>query len=174
MQHTLWYTRRASVERGPYPENQISRYILLGRIGEQDELRPENGHWQPLLAYPDLIPAVMKLPTSDENRQKLLIARMREDERQPGDRRERRPRPPDEVLERRSGEERRRLEQDQVSSRTPTKLNLYRYSLAVAVMVLIGFSVSVLLQELEPEQPPPDCAAPVGASSPAVSMKSCL
>ncbi len=169
IQHTLWYTRRASVTRGPYPENQISHYILLGRIGDKDELRPENGHWQLLSAYPDLIPEVMKLPSNDANRQKLLIARMHEDERQPGDRRERGLRPSDEVLERRGSSERRRSEQKevlrhrslryQVFHATPAKLKLYRYPLFAVALILVGFPVSVLLGKLEPEQVPPDCAA---------------
>ena len=169
IQHILWYTRRASVVRGPYPENQISRYILLGRIGDKDELRPENGRWQSLAAYPYLIPEVMKLPLNDENQQKLLIARMREDERQPDDRRERSPRPSDEILERRVGAERRQIESEevlrhrslryQVSHEAPAKLSLYRYPMVAAAMVLVGFSVSLLLEKLEPEQVPPNCAA---------------
>lgn len=165
----LWFTRRDSVVRGPYPENQISRYILLGRIGDNDELRLEEGGWQPLSAYPELIPEVMKLPPSDENRQKLLIARMHEDERQPGDRRERGPRPSDEILERRTGKERRKPEPDeilrhrtlryQVSHEAPAKLPLYRYPLVASVIVLVGFSVSYLMGKLEPESVPPNCAA---------------
>lgn len=179
-QHVLWYTRRASAERGPYPENQISRYILLGRIGDKDDLRPENGHWQPLSAYPDLIPEVMKLPLNDENRQKLLIARMREDERQPGDRREREPQPSDEILEHRRGGERRRSEPEevlrhrslryQVSHEAPATLKLYRYPMVAAAIVLVGFLASVLPGKLEPEQIPPDCAAP---PRPGVNWNNC-
>ena len=165
----LWYTRRESVVRGPYPENQISRYVLLGRISDNDELRTEEGDWHPLSAYPDLIPDVMMLPQSDENRQKLLIARMREDERQPGDRRERGPRPSDEILERRTGMDRRGPEQDeilrhralryQVSHDKPAKMPLYRYPLVASVILLVGFSVSYLMGKLEPESVPPNCAA---------------
>ena len=169
LHRNLWYTRRDSVVRGPYPENQISRYVLLGRIGDKDELRPEEGGWQPLSAYPDLIPEVMKLPPSDESRQKLLMARMREDEREPGDRRERGPRPSDEILERRVGKDRRGPEQDevvrhrslryQVSHDAPTKMPLYRYPLIASAVVLVGFSVSYLMGKLEPDLVPPNCAA---------------
>ena len=62
IRRVLWYTRRDGVVRGPYPDRQISRYILLGRIGENDELRPEGGQWAGMKDYPDLIPEVMKLP----------------------------------------------------------------------------------------------------------------
>ena len=61
---TLWYTRRKGVVRGPYPGNQISRYVLLGRICTTDEVRPDGGDWQELSTYPELIPEVMKLPPS--------------------------------------------------------------------------------------------------------------
>jgi hypothetical protein len=165
----LWFTRRDSVVRGPYPENQISRYVLLGRIRESDELRAEGGAWQPLSAYPELIPEVMKLPPSDESRQQLLMARMREDERQPGDRRERGPRPSDEILERRTGTDRRRPEQVEVlrhrnlryrvSHDKQVKMPLYRYPLIASVIVLVGFSMSYLMGRLEPESVPPNCAA---------------
>ena len=95
--------------RGPYPGRQVSRYILLGRICENDELKPDDGDWASLSAYPELIPEVMKLSPSEENLQKLLMARMHEDERQPGDRRERAPNHDSaELRGKRSGCERRR------------------------------------------------------------------
>jgi hypothetical protein len=72
----LWSTRRYGIVRGPYPGKQVSRYILLGRICENDELKPDDGDWASLSAYPELIPEVMKLPPSEENLQKLLMARM--------------------------------------------------------------------------------------------------
>jgi len=84
----FWYTRRCGVVRGPYPEKQICRYILLGRLCENDELRTEDGGWAAVKQYPHLIPEVMKLPPTDENLQKLMVARMHEDERRPRDRRD--------------------------------------------------------------------------------------
>jgi hypothetical protein len=83
-----WYTRRDGVVRGPYPETQISRYILLGRIRDTDELRPGEGEWRAVSGYPEVIPEVMKLPATKESRQRLLLERMRLDERRPGSRRE--------------------------------------------------------------------------------------
>ena len=79
-----WYTRRNGVVRGPYPAQQVGRYILLGRICDSDELRSANGEWKRLTDYPELIPAVMKLPPSVENRLKLKLARLQADERRPG------------------------------------------------------------------------------------------
>lgn len=167
--------------RGPYPGKQVSRYILLGRICESDELKPDDGDWATLSAYPELIPEVMKLPPTKENLQKLHMARMHEDERRPGDRRERAPNPPsDELCEKRSGNERRREEtQEELHHRllryqhlhgTQTSRKLYRYPLVASVLVLVGLLVSYVLEQIEPEPVAPDCAA---SARPGVNWNNC-
>ena len=86
----LWYTRRDKEIRGPFPPGLITRYILLGRILESDELSTDQISWQQVIRLPDLIPPELKLDQSKpENREKLQIARMREDEREAVDRRAR-------------------------------------------------------------------------------------
>ena len=85
----LWYTRRDREIRGPFPAGQITRYILLGRIVETDQLSIDQISWQPVSKLPELIPDELKLDLNDpENQETLRIARMREDEREAGDRRE--------------------------------------------------------------------------------------
>jgi hypothetical protein len=152
---TLWYTRRKGVVRGPYHRNQITRYVLLGRICKTDEVRPDSDDWQELSAYPELIPEVMKLPPGAEDRQQLLMARLCEDERQAGDRRERAPNLPQGIREQRSGRERRQPESAevfrhrelryQVSHEAQANGNRYRYPLVVSVLVMLGFLASYLL-----------------------------
>ncbi|MEA2079832.1 MAG: pentapeptide repeat-containing protein [Pseudomonadota bacterium] len=165
----LWYTRREGMVRGPYPKKQISRYVLLGRIRTTDQVRPDGGDWQELSACPELIPEVVKLPPSAENKQKLLMARLREDERQPGDRRERAAKVPQELREQRSGPERRQPEsaealrhrglRHQVSHQVRGSGKLYRYPLVATVLVMLGFLLSYLLKQVETESVSPDCAA---------------
>ena len=180
-QRILWYTRRNGVVRGPYPQQQISRYILLGRICPDGEVRPEGGAWQSLSVYPELIPEVMRLPPTEENLEKLLIARMREDERQPVDRRERAPNGcSEEVKNLRSGRERRRAETEeqvrhrlikyQVAHQPRASGKLYRYPLVAVALVLLGFMLSYLLELGAPETVPPDCAAP---ARPGVNWNHC-
>lgn len=85
----LWYTRRDKEIRGPFPAGQITQYILLGRIVETDQLSTDQISWQPVSEHPELIPDELKLDLNDpENQETLRIARMREDEREAGDRRE--------------------------------------------------------------------------------------
>ena len=176
----FWYTRRDGVVRGPYPEKQISRYILLGRIGERDELRLEGGAWKTLEQCPHLIPDVMKLPPTDENLQKLMVARLHEDERRPRDRRDAEASVPQDILDRRSGVDRRRPEKEdlnrfrelkyQVSHTRPGNGQLYRYPLAFAAILLAGFVLSMLLEKAEPDLPAPDCAA---GPRPGVNWNNC-
>jgi hypothetical protein len=165
----LWYTRRGGVVRGPYPQKQISRYILLGRIRDTDEVRPAGGRWRELGAYPDLIPEVMKLPPTAENYQKLLRARMREDERQPADRRGDGSDAPAHSREQRAGVERRRPEAEDLLRYRQLKFQVahasnggsrsYRYPMFAVVLLLIGFAISYVLQTFEPDDRPADCAA---------------
>lgn len=82
-----WYTRRGGHVRGPFPQRQISHYILLGRICEGDELSVDREHWRGLAELPHLIPEVMRHLDTEEGRQRLYTARMRADERRGGDRR---------------------------------------------------------------------------------------
>lgn len=166
----LWYTRRDGVVRGPYPEKQVSRYILLGRIRHDDEVRPEGGEWATLEMRAELVPEVMKLPPTEENLQKLMIARLHEDERQPRDRREGEGDVPADIRERRTGVERRRPEPPdvvryrelkyQVSHSTGRKNNLYRYPLTLVAVLVVGFLASFVIQRGQPEETPPDCGAP--------------
>jgi len=85
----LWYVKKNATIRGPFPAGMITRHILLGRIVESDQLSQNQNNWKLLQDYPELIPIELKLDLSDaENVERLRIARLREDERQHGDRRD--------------------------------------------------------------------------------------
>lgn len=165
-----WYTRRDGVIRGPYPAGQISRYILLGRIREDDELSMDQQYWQPVDECQALIPEVMKLPPTEENLQRLLMARMREDERQPGDRRDRQPEPPAHIKERRTGSERRQLEPELFLRHRKLKQDVirsvsnlsgpYRIPLSLVAIVLCGLLLAWVTQSTEPDEALPDCQSP--------------
>ncbi len=176
----LWFTRRDGVVRGPYPGKQVSRYILLGRIREGDELKRGDNDWAPLSVYPELLPEVMKLPPTKENLKKLLMARMHEDEREPVDRRERAPKKPSGTQnKRRSGERRRdeteeelryRLLRFELLHKAHGNQNLYRYPLLASALVFLGLAVSYALEQVQPEPVEPDCAA---RAHPGVNWNNC-
>jgi len=78
---SLWYVRKDGQTRGPSPAEKIARDILLGRIRENDDLSADGEHWRPLRALPQLVPEVMRRTDTEEGRQRLLLARLRVDDR---------------------------------------------------------------------------------------------
>lgn len=171
-----WFTRRDGVIRGPYPAGQISRYILLGRIRETDQLSLDQHSWKEVTACQELIPEVMKLPPTEENIKRLMMARMREDERSPGDRRDGEPEPPQHIKERRRNAERRQIEPELLLRHRKLKQEIiqsvskvpgeYKLPLIMAAIVLAGFVLGYLTRT--PQQPVSvaDCqaAATVGVN----------
>lgn len=152
----LWYTRREKEIRGPFPAGLITRYILLGRIREDDELSVDQLSWQIVSETQELIPEEMKLDLSvSENQEKLRIARMREDEREATDRRSKKAAKDEQAsTHKRSGVERRKTETDEtkrhreikdqllVSLRKKSRENyVSRFVWLTFVLTLIAFFV---------------------------------
>lgn len=180
-QEHLWFTRRDGQVRGPFPQRQITRYVLLGRIREDDELSADRETWNPLRELPQLIPEEMKNVVTDEDRQRLREARMRADERRGGDRRlgserlrvdngerrrasDRRQEEDSEMLRHR---EARRAVLDQARApASPTCGPVCGRALAAALLLLIVFVL------FTPERPAshPDCGAP---PAPEVDWSNC-
>ena len=76
-----WYARRNGTVRGPFTDERIARYILLGRIRLSDELSMDRISWQQTRDYPELFPEELLQLSSWEDYQKLVVARMKIDER---------------------------------------------------------------------------------------------
>jgi 5-methylcytosine-specific restriction endonuclease McrA len=76
-----WYTRRGGVMRGPFTAENISRYILLGRIDLDDELSQDRETWIVAGHLDSLLPAELKSQSSWDDYQKLVTAHMQADER---------------------------------------------------------------------------------------------
>lgn len=77
-----WYVRKGGKTRGPFADGQVTRDILLGRIRKHDEISTDREHWLSLGALPQLHPEVLKHTDTEQGRQHLLLARLREDQRQ--------------------------------------------------------------------------------------------
>lgn len=77
----LWYANRDGITRGPFSGEYITRYILLGRIHFNDQLSRTGSNWRPVTEYPELIPEELSGLDSWENYQKLILARIKYDER---------------------------------------------------------------------------------------------
>ena len=79
-----WYSRREGVIRGPFSAEQITRYLLLGRIRLDDELSADKSAWSPANFFSDMLPPEVTSLTSWDDYQKLVAARMLADERKSG------------------------------------------------------------------------------------------
>ncbi len=67
--------------RGPFSAENITKYILLGRIQLNDELSNDQQHWQEAGLISSIIPAAITRLTSWDDYHLYLEARMSADER---------------------------------------------------------------------------------------------
>lgn len=76
-----WYSRREGVIRGPFSAEEITRYLLLGRIRLADELSIDKTDWSPANSFSDMLPPEVTNLESWDDYQRLVEARMQVDER---------------------------------------------------------------------------------------------
>lgn len=178
----LWYTRRGKEVRGPYPAGMITRYILLGRILDTDELSTDQSEWKPVLYYTELIPEEMKLDLNvPENQERLRLARVREDERSYGDRRQRRASSADdEFRHKRSGRERRDDEPEELLRHREARARFlksfskrkehYAFRITLVVVFIIGVIMLSVQYSPKPGVAINNCANP---PAPHVNWSNC-
>jgi hypothetical protein len=178
----LWYTRRGDQIRGPFPAPQISRFILLGRIYDSDELSTDQQNWQKVSDVPVLVPEELKADLSDPMAyERLMIARMREDERTAHDRRDQADagKPPRE--RRRSDSGRRKREEEEMIRHREIKTAIaeaaahrkHHYFLrgVLATLVIGGIIASAWYFQPWQEEETVDCNA---LAQPWVNWSNCL
>lgn len=171
--YTLWYTRKNGEVRGPFPRAVIAQYLLLNRLGREDEVSIDQKHWQPIHAVEELVPAVMKADLTDSvNQYKLDIAKRGADERLAIDRRKQ-----DGAVaegEGRGGEERRAAEPADVLAHRKLKTEIIVEArkakptntiLAVVIVLVIAAILVTLALNYTPQSSGPevDCTAPPAA-----------
>ena len=80
-EHARWYARRDGTVRGPFADEYVSRYILLGRIRLNDELSRDGSSWQPVTDFPHLFPEELSRLDTWDDYHRLVMARIKYDER---------------------------------------------------------------------------------------------
>jgi hypothetical protein len=180
-QEHLWYTRRYGHVRGPFPQQQITHYILLGRIRQDDHLSMDRELWTPVQELQHLIPEVMRHVESEEDRQRLHLARLRVDERRGGDRRLGSERMSAEPRKQRRENDRRQDEDVETLRHRELRRSVLDEGRAVKVgpcgpqcRRLLGAVVAlvIIFALFTPDAPPPaaDCSA---AAGPQVNWSNC-
>lgn len=76
-----WYARRGANILGPYTPDELSRYILLGRVRLSDRISADGHTWYRLADRSDLIPEAMNDLDTPEGRARFEAARREADER---------------------------------------------------------------------------------------------
>ena len=76
-----WYTRRDGVMRGPFSAENISSYLLLGRIRLDDELSQDCVSWSVARHLAKLLPDELASQSCWDDYERLVIAHMKADER---------------------------------------------------------------------------------------------
>jgi hypothetical protein len=76
-----WYVRKGGRTHGPFPNQLISRYLILGRLDLECEISQDQTNWVPIKSYKALVPDVVLNAHTPEGARALMLARIREDER---------------------------------------------------------------------------------------------
>jgi hypothetical protein len=162
-----WYVRRGKEVKGPYPAGLVSRYILLERISERDEVSRDRQEWLCVADVPELIPEVLRTaranPEDEEAQQHLVAARRWADER----REKKGPLP--QAGERRSDGAMVFRHPARDDEGRPAALISRRDYLTVAVILLILVAIPFLLPS-GPKPSDPQCEAP---PAPAINWSNC-
>ena len=109
----IWFTRKSGVIKGPFPTGMVRRFVLLGRLDEDSEVSPDGALWLRLGAVERLVPEELKHLDTPDGLERLLLARLREDER----RRDRRQESDEADKDRRHGADRRSPEPELLVAR---------------------------------------------------------
>jgi len=84
----LWFLRREGRVTGPFPSGAVRRFVLLGRVGLDDEVSRERHHWQPVRTLPDVVPPDIRKAMEQDDLEQIMPDLLREDERTGLDRRQ--------------------------------------------------------------------------------------
>ena len=172
-----WYVRRKGQVKGPFPAAQVSRFVLLGRIRDTDEVSSDQKVWAPLPQVPELLPQAIRDGVGEEA---LKVLRRREDERGQQERRSRTQEEGAGAADERGGKDRRAPEDAETLTLREAKSRLLAekrtrrdnylprvVGTALAVALVLGVA---LLLVPPPDEDVPACDAPPG---PAVNWSNC-
>ncbi|MDH5471764.1 MAG: pentapeptide repeat-containing protein [Gammaproteobacteria bacterium] len=153
-----WFVKKGDVIHGPFPNQLISSYLVLGRLQLDTEISQDKKNWAPISNYRALVPDVVINAHTSEGAKALMLARVREDERS-----SRSGEFEDTELERRENEDQvvklhRQLRDDVLKRyRTKPEINLRNLFIVIIIFVLLVLSI-IILRPME-DSVQADCTA---------------
>ncbi|MGE0384580.1 MAG: pentapeptide repeat-containing protein [Gammaproteobacteria bacterium] len=171
-QARLWFVRRGSTVKGPYPTVALRRNLMLGRLALTDEISHDREHWVTMASEPSFAtgPAEAVAGTSA-----AAVAAL--DERSGADRRQ--PAAAGAAVERRANDRRRPEPEDIVARRqrrrrvleslAPRRENLLAPTIAIIAVIGVVVAVALTLRN-EVQSPRADCGT---AAAPGVRWDGC-
>ena len=153
-----WYVKNGNAIQGPFPNQLITGYLVLGRIELDTEISQDQEHWAPVSNYKALVPEVVLNAHTTEGAKELMLARVREDERssRAGDFE-------DTELERRDNEDQvvklHRQLRDDVLKRYRTKPELNLRNLAIVITIFVVLLLLILVLTPANEESQADCSS---------------
>ncbi len=170
-QQGRWYVRRGDRVQGPFPNQLISRYLILGRMDLDTEVSSDQIHWAPVRQFKALVPEVVLNANTPEGRKALMLARVREDERRA---REAESTDNPDQPERRMDEDQimqlHRQLRDDLLGRYRSQPTITRRNLAVLLSLLAVLVLGLLFYRPTQVADGVDCAAP---PAPGVNWSGC-
>ncbi|PLY12053.1 MAG: hypothetical protein C0631_18260 [Sedimenticola sp.] len=137
----LWYIRRNSSVKGPFPSGTLRRFLILGRVLLNDYVSRDRENWVLVSDTPEVIPPELRKAMEEGTEEQLLAARLREDERTG---RERRTAESDRLHAKRRQGERRQDEDELLQQHRSAKTVLREQAesrkrplLAIAVLIVV-------------------------------------
>ena len=153
-----WYIKSGNAIQGPFPNQLISSYLVLGRIELDTEISQDQEHWVPVSNYKALIPEVVLNAHTPEGAKELMLARVREDERSSpaGDYE-------DTELERRENEDQvvrlHRQLRDDVLKRYRAKPEINKRNVIIIITIFIVLLLLTLVLRPANEEIQADCSS---------------
>ncbi len=163
-----WYIRRGEHVRGPFPNQLVSRYLILGRIDLETEVSQDQEHWVPVKEYRALVPDVVLNANTKEGARALMLARIREDERSARESAQ------EEHDDRRMDEDKvmklHRQLRDDILKDYKNRLYISPRHVALVLLIAVLLLIGLLISEPDTKNVGSDCAA---AAGPGVNWSSC-
>ena len=162
-----WYVKKGDKVLGPFPNQLIGSYLILGRMSLDTEVSRDQDHWAPVSDYKALVPEVVLNAHTKSGAKALKLARIREDERTSAGAEAA-------GIERRVDEDKvvklHRQLRDDILNRYKAQPQLNTQKIAIGLVIIVVVIIAYVFNQPVNQQPVVDCSA---MPAPGVNWSSC-